>query len=426
MFVTRCHLDRRTFLRGAGAALALPLLDAMTPAFSRDKTDTPRRFVAMCATLGFHTPFLVPEDTGRDYKLTPYLEALKEHRKDLTVFSGLSHPEQNGANGHSSHLTWLTAARRPELPGFKNSVSLDQLIAEKLGIRTRFPSLVLCTHPGDSLSWTSNGVQIPSESMPSRLFAQMFVTGTPTEVAAQVRSLKRGRSILDTVASEAKKLDRTLGPKDREKLDEYMTSVRGLETRIRESENWVTKPKPKVDAKMPTDVQNRNDAIARIRLLNEMVVLALQTDSTRTVTLKIQGLNAVPVVEGVSNDWHNLSHHGQDAAKIDELKKIELAEFAALAGFLSKLKSIKEAGSTLLERTSVLYGSNLGNASSHDWRNLPIVVAGGGFKHGQHLAFDRKNNTAFSNLFVTLAQRMGVEVDKFGTSTAAGVKGFEA
>jgi hypothetical protein len=425
-FAARRHLSRRTFLRGSGAALALPLLDAMTPAFTRaaDRPAAPRRLVAVCATLGFHTPFLVPTATGPGYALTPYLEALKDHRDRLTVFSGLSHPDQGGANGHSSELTWLTAARRPGLAGFRNTVSLDQVVAERVGPQTRFPYLALTTS-SESLSWTANGVPIPGEASPARLFQQLFVTGTPAEVRAQVRGLARGRSILETVAGEARRLDRTLGPADRQKLDEYLTAVRGLEGRLQESEGWATRPKPAVDARPPTDVQNRNDAIGRARLMYEMVALALRTDSTRAVTLRLSGLNAVPVVDGVTNDWHNLSHHGQDPAKIDELKKIELAEFAALAEFLGRLRGVAEGGATLLDRTAVLYGSNLGNASSHDWRNLPILVAGGGFRHGQHLAFDRQNNTPLCNLFVSLARWMGVEADRFGSSTAAGVTGFD-
>jgi hypothetical protein len=421
----RC-LSRRAVLRGAGAAVALPWLDAMTPAFAKAnaKAESPARMVAVCATLGFHTPFLVPTEAGFDYTPTPYLEALKEHRKQLTVFSGLSHAEQNGANGHTSEMTWLTAARRPGLAGFKNTVSLDQYVAEKLGPRTRFPSLVLSLG-SESMSWTANGVPIPAQFMPSRLFQQMFVNGTPAEVQAQVQGLKRGRSVLDTVAAEAKKLERELGPKDREKLDDYLTAVRGLEHRLAESEGWATKPKPKVDAKVPTEIQNRNDAIGKAKLMYDMIALALQTDTTRTVTLRLSGLNAVPVVDGVKNDWHNLSHHGQDVTKIEELKLIELAEFKALGDFLTQLKGIKEGDANLLDRTAVLFGSNLGNASSHDWRNLPLVLAGGGFKHGSHVARDPKNNTAFSNLLVSMAQWMGVETDRFGASTAAGIPGFE-
>jgi len=242
------------------------------------------------------------------------------------------------------------------------------------------------------------------------------VDGTKAEVEAQVRGLKRGRSILDTVMGQAKKLHRDLGQYDQQKLDEYLSAVRDLEGRLVQNEEWAQKPKPKIDAKPPTDIQSRTDAIGKMKLMQDLVVLALQTDSTRTVTLRLSGMNAVPEIEGVSHDWHQLSHHGLDPAKIEELKVIELAEFRALADFLQKLKIVRENGAPLLDNTAVLFGSNLGNASAHDTKNLPLLLAGGGFKHGRHLAVDPQKQV-FSNLFVALAQRMGVETDKFGFST---------
>ncbi|MGB8168598.1 MAG: DUF1552 domain-containing protein [Chthoniobacteraceae bacterium] len=423
---THAHVSRRSFLKGLGISLSLPLLDAMTPAFAQAaaKATAPRRFIAMNASLGFHGPYFFPQGAGRDYVPSPYLDVLKDLRRDFTVFSGLSHAEQSGANGHTSELTWLTSAKRPGLAGFKNTVSLDQFIAGKVGVQTRFPYLAL-SNGGSSLSWTDSGVQIPGESSPSKLFKQLFLDGTPDEVNQQVAGLQRGRSILDTVLGEAKKLHRELGKRDQEKLDQYFTSVRDLESRLVQNEAWARKPKPKIDAHPPTDITNRNDAIGRTRMMNDLVVLALQTDSTRTITFSLGGLNSVPVIEGVQNDWHNLSHHGQDEKKIEELKLIELAEFGALRDFLTKLKAAQENGRSLLDSTAVLYGSNLGNASAHDWHNIPVLVAGGGFKHGQHLAFDTKNNLAFANLFVALARHMGVETDTFGYSTKPGLPGFE-
>ena len=188
--------------------LSLPFLDAMVPAFARAATtdEAPKRFVAMCATLGFHTPFLFPEKMGRDFELTPYLAKLKDHRDNLTVLSGLSHPSQQGNNGHASEMTWLTSAQRPGLAGFKNSISLDQIIADKVGIETRYPFLALGTS-GRSMSWTSTGVEIPAESSPAKLFKALFVDGTEAQIAQEMRDLKRGRSILDTVLGEAKKLE---------------------------------------------------------------------------------------------------------------------------------------------------------------------------------------------------------------------------
>ncbi|NNE90006.1 MAG: DUF1552 domain-containing protein [Verrucomicrobiales bacterium] len=426
---TRNALSRRHFLKGTGATIfSLPVLEAMTPAFAKSgAVEAPPRFVAMCATLGFHTPYLFPEQSGRDYELTPYLEKLKDHRDQFTVISGTSHPSQQGNNGHASEMTWLTSAQRPGLAGFKNTISLDQLIAEKIGVETRYPYLALST-TGRSLSWTSTGVEIPTQSSPSKLFKALFVEGTEDEVAAEMRELKRGRSILDTVLGEARKLESDLGPRDREKLDEYLTSVRDLEVRLQQNEGWVQKPKPKVDAKAPKDVEDRHDAIAKQRLMNDMIVLALQTDSTRSVTFQLGGMNAVPSnIPGVKTDWHNLSHHGKDPDKIEELKIIEEAEFTVLNEFLTKLDGISENGKTLLDRTAVLYGSNLGNASSHSSKNVPLVLAGGGYRHGQHLAMKigEKEETPLSNLFVSLAQRMGVEIDQFGTSTKSGLDGLE-
>jgi hypothetical protein len=321
----------------------------------------------------------------------------------------LQHEEQNGANGHTSEMTWLTSAKHPGLAGFKNTISIDQLIAEKIGSQTRFPSLILGTG-SDSMSWSASGVPLPAEPSPSNAFRQLFVDGTKLEVEAQVRGLTRGRSILDTVMGQAKKLRGELGKRDQEKLDEYFSAVRDLEGRLVQNEAWVQRPKPKVDAKPPTDIQSRTDAIGRMKLMFDLIVLALQTDSTRTITLRLSGMNAVPEIEGVKNDWHNLSHHGQDPQKIEELKVIEKAEFKALAAFLTKMKS-----AFLLDSTSVMFGSNLGNASAHSTANIPLLLAGGGYRHGRHIAID-KGKHVFSDLFVSLAQRMGAEVGQFGFS----------
>lgn len=420
-------LSRRHFLRGAGAAIALPLLGAMAGRSSGADEASRRtpRTVAICGGLGFHAPYLFPETEGSDYAPTPYLDLIKEHRRDFTVFSGLSHPEQNGNNGHASSLTWLTSAPRPGLAGFKNTISLDQLIAAQLGAATRLPFLCLA-NDGGSLSWTGNGINIPAESSPSRLFKTLFVDGTKEEIASQIRDLKRGRSILDTVLGEARKLDGSLGPQDRHKLEEYFTAIRELETRIGQTEEWTTKPKPQVDYQPPQDVADRTDIVAKQRLMYDMMTLALQTDSTRVITLSLGGMNAVPSnIPGVKTDWHNLSHHGKDEEKIEELRLIEEAEFNELNRFLTQLRSIDEYGRSLLDNTAVLFGSNLGNASSHDWHNLPIILAGGGYRHGSYVAHDDKNNTPLANLFVALAQRMGVEVDQFGSSTAESIRGLE-
>jgi hypothetical protein len=422
---TKTSLNRRAFLKGTSATVALPFLSAMAPAFAAGST-APKRFVAMSAGLGFHAPNFIPTEVGAGYQAPLYLQKLEKHRKDFTVFSGLSHPNSNGNNGHASELTWLTSAPRPGLAGFRNTISIDQLMARHIGAATRFPSLSIGTN-SKSLSWTSNGVRIPSQSHPAKLFRQMFVNGTEKEVAEELKNLERGRSILDTVLGDAKALNVTLGARDREKLDEYFTSVRELEIRLQQNKQWANRLKPKVNYRKPREVPDRTDILAKQRLMYDLILLALQTDSTRVITFSLGSMNAVPNnIPGVRTDWHMLSHHGKEEAKIEELSKVEAAEFGVFSEFLQKMKDIKEEGGHLLDHTAVLFGSNLGNASSHSWRNLPILLAGGGYKHGHHVAHDQDNNTPFANLFIPLAQRMGLEIENFGSSTKSTIRGLQS
>lgn len=409
-------IPRRTFLRGTGVAMALPMLDAMTPVFGAPASAKlpKRRMVALCSYLGFHTPYLYPEQSGRDYEVTPYLEPLKELRDQFTVMSGLSHPDVDG--GHSSVSSYLTAAPHPGSSSFRNSISLDQFAVERLNSNTRFNFLAL-NSGGGSLSWTRGGVEIPAESRPSRLFAKLFLDGTAEEVKQQVRRLKEGQSIMDLVRGQAGKLERTLGNRDRKKLDEYFTSVRNLETRLQQAEEWTHKPKPAVDYKQPEDVADKADLVGRQKLMYDLTHLALATDSTRIITYALAGTNLVPPINGVTADWHNLSHHGQDPDKLNQLKTIESAKMKLFAEFLTKLHETKEEGETLLDRTMVLLGSNLGNANRHDTRNMPTLLAGGGFKHGQHLAFGTSNHPPLCNVYLSMLQRLGLEVDSFGSST---------
>lgn len=425
MHVTKQNFSRRSFLRGTGVSLALPFLDAMWPQ-SRAAAATaasPERMVAICTSLGIYGPAFFPKEAGRGYTSTPYLDMMKDHRENLTVFSGISHPEQSGADGHSSEMTWLTSARHPGLTGFTNTISLDQYIAEKIGDQTRYPSLIMGTN-NVSQSYTRSGVMIPAETRPSQMFAKLFTSGKPWEVQEQMRKLREGRSIMDTVSAEAKRMSSRVGQADRDKLDEYFTSVRDMERKLAKSEDWIQKPKPVVDAKAPSDIDENADIIGRMQLLFELVPLALQTDSTRLITILVQGRGDVPPVAGVNIDHHNLSHHGQDPEKIRQLELVEKAEMAACNKLLTALKQKTEGDTPLLDNTMVLFGSNLGNANSHDWRNLPLLLAGGGFKHGQHLMFDEKNNVPMSNLFVQMMQRMGVEADSFGTSTSSSLPGL--
>lgn len=407
-------LTRRHFLRTTGVSLALPWLDALAPARAA-AAGPPRRMVMICTPLGLHAPNFFPEKAGKDYPSTPYLDVLKDHRDDFTVISGLAHPEVGSS--HDSIFSFLTAAPHPERrAGFRNSISLDQFAAERIGGETRFPSLALSCE-GFSLSWTRSGAIVPSDSFPSSVFARLFLEGRPEEVQAQARRLRDGQSILDSVRDQAKKMQPTLGVADRDKLDEYFTSVRELETRLARAEEWSKKPKPKVDAKPPQNIANSADVAGKARLMFDLIHLAVQTDSTRLITLLLLGTSLVPPVQGVTLGHHDLSHHGQDPSKIGQLKTVEIEKLKTFRDFLQKLKETKEEGGSLLDRTTVFFSSNLGNASNHAVKNLPVLLAGGGFKHGQHLAFNPNSPPPLSNLYVSMLQRSGIEADRFGSST---------
>jgi hypothetical protein len=406
-------ISRRTFLRAAGVSLALPWLESIAPA--APKAGIPRRMVCICTPLGLHPPHFFPRAAGKEYESTPYLDVLKDYRSDYTIVSGLAHPDVGAS--HDSIFSFLTAAPHPEQrAGFKNSISLDQFAAERIGGETRFASLPLSCE-GFSLSWTRSGALVPSDLWPSSVFARLFLEGRPDEVQAQARRLRDGQSILDSVREQSKAMQSGLGAGDREKLDEYFTSVRELEERLARSEEWSKKPKPKVDAKPPQNINNSADVVGKARLMFDLIHLALQTDSTRLITLLLLGTSSVPPVAGVSYGHHDLSHHGKDATKIAQLKAVEIEKLKTFRDFLKKLKETKEEGETLLDRTMVFFSSNLGDASTHGTRNLPVLLAGGGFKHGQHLAFDPKHGPPLCNLYVSMLQRLGIEVERFGSST---------
>lgn len=412
-------LSRRTFLRGAGVAVGLPLLDAMGAA---PATAPRRRLVAINFGLGLHGPNILPEQAGRDYALPPYLQLIGEFRDRFTVFSGVSHPDVGG--GHYSSKSYLTGARHPESAGFKNSISLDQLAAERLGVETRFASLALSTS-GPGLSWSRSGVEIPTEGRPSAIFQRLFLEGKPAEKARQVQRLRDGQSVLDVVGEEAGGMLRRLGGRDRDKLDQYFTAVRDAEARLTKAQAWEGRPKPTVEATPPRDETDPAKMVERFSLLLDMAHLAIATDSTRFITLNEPGMNRVPAIDGVDTDYHVLSHHGKDPAKIAQLTIVETALVQAFAGFLGKLAAGGEGGDSLLDATMVLFGSNLGNASSHDTKNMPIILAGGGFRHGQHLAFDRHDNYPLPKLYVSMLQRLGIETDSFA-GCAGSCTGLEA
>jgi Protein of unknown function (DUF1552) len=404
-------LERRTFLRSAGFALALPLLDAMESKAAAK--DPPRRMVAIETNMGILPQYFFPEKAGKDYESTPYLERLKAHRSQLTVFSGVSLPGVTGA--HAAEKCFLTGTPHPERGGFRNGVSLDQFASEQIGNQTRYPSLVLAmsSEGGQTLSYTRSGAPISAERSPKKLFQTLFLQGKKEEIAANVEAIQQGRSMLDFVADQSKRLNRTLSKSDQTRMEDYLSSVRELERRLHAAEEWEYRPKPAVNAKAPDDIDDAREFVKKTRLMFDVIKLALETDSTRIVSLFVD-----------TTVIHNLTHHGNRPEALGELRGHEEKQFDALNDFLSALAGTKEEGQTLLDRTMVLYGTCMGSANSHSNVNLPVLLAGGGFRHGRHLAFDKTNNYPLSNLYLSMLHRLGIEAKSFSSAkgTMAGLE----
>ena len=410
-------INRRTFLRSTGVAVALPLLDVMGPRAAMASEGT-KRMLNICCTLGLYRGSWMPQSTGSNYEASEYLALIDEHREHYTVVSGLSHEEQTGRQAHNSEITWLTSARHPGLDGFVNTISIDQVVANQLGYVTRFPSVVLGTLTPQSQSYDTNGVMIPAETSPAMLFKRMFIQGTAEEVARETQRLNDGGSILDHLKVQANGLRTGASQQDRVKLEAYFEAVRTAELELTKVRGWMENPKPEVDVVPPVDVADNGDIIGRIRLWFRLIPLILETDSSRVISLMIQDHGVVPKLDGITADQHSLSHHGQDPAKIVQLRQVESEIMKLFAGLLTQMRGRKEGDGTLLDSTEVLFGSNLGNANSHAAKNLPVLVAGGGFSHGSHIAYNDKENSPLCNLYVSLLQNMGVETDRFGQSTS--------
>jgi len=380
------------------------------------------RMLVMVNNLGVLAKGFFPKATGRDYELTPYLSGLADYRNDFTVFSGLSHPGVSG--GHSADNCFLTSARGAFKSGFRNTISLDQFAAEKLGPVTRFPSLNLGVNvdkANRSLSWTRDGVLLPAEDSAPALFQKMFVQGDQAAVQKQLHRLEERGSILDTLLDETKSFSRNLSGTDKARLDQYFTSIREVEDRLQSAREWEVKPKPKASQPPPPDITDKKLFFEKFDLMLSMAQLAMESDSTRIVTLMVDAfLTPAFKLDGdrfTTEGYHGLSHHGMAESKVKQLEAADHLQMRVLHRLLESLAAKKENGQRMLDRTMMLYGSNMGDANIHDNTNLPILLAGGGFKHGRHVAFKRDNNAPLCNLYLNMLQRMGVEAKAFGSST---------
>jgi len=395
-YIAKSHASRRRFLRGVGVGMALPLLDCMTPAFGNTAPKIPQRMLLISNNLGVLPDPFFPKNAGSKYTLSPYLEKLKDFRDDFTVFSGLSHP------------------------------NVSQYAVEHLGQQTRFPTLNLGVNidrANRSLSWTRDGALLPAEDSPAQLFRRLFVQGSRTEVSQRLHRLKERGSILDALRDDMRRMQKNVGTSDRDRLDQYFTSVRELEDRLHTAGEWEQKAKPKIDREAPKDIPDRAKFFPKLELMLSMAQLALETDSTRIVTLMVDAF-ATPVFEISQKEksitgYHNLSHHGQSKEKIGQLEKVDHRQMAMLNDLLRDLSDKPDGDARLLDRTMVLYGSNMGDANVHNNTNLPILLAGGGFRHGQHLAFNRSSNAPLGNLFVAMLQRLGIDTDEFSSATGS-------
>ena len=419
-------MNRRRFvLQSLGASLALPGLPSLMAKTvgGNSAVETAkgagvgaRRFVAVGNLLGYQTKQLFPTTTGRNYEKTTLLEPLWENRSQMTIYRGLDHGIKGGHFAVHSFLSGVLNSEAQNRPD--GNVTIDQFLADEVGFETRFPSLTVGSeggiHGGCQIAWTKSGVRVPPVTNPAELFEKLFVTDTPERRARRVQENHVQASILDSVLEEANRLSKQVNKEDKDKLDEYLTSVRDVEKRLELRQRWTNQPKPKAPFEKPA---NRN-AVEDLPLLYEMIALALQSDSTRIATLEIGG-DFMPQHLGIKKDWHGLSHHGNDPEAIANLVALEKYQIQHLGKFITRLSKMNDGERTLLDSTTVLFGSGMGDGNSHKNSDLPIILAGGGYKHGEFRTVPSSgiNKVPLCNLFVDIAQKMGVETDSFGSST---------
>lgn len=400
---------RRHVLKAAAGTAALPWFDSFGGfAHAAEARVPPQRLLMICLPLGIYRDAVIPAEVGRSYQATEYLSLIDEFRDRYTVISGLDHPAVNG--GHSAEPRIFTGVPSNQ----KNSRSLDQYLAAHVGRETRFDSLVLSAGRNEC-SWTDSGTRVPSEDKMARVYARLFGQDDSNSTEQVLREIGHGRSIMDLVQRQAKSLRPSLSPADQDKLEEYFESVRETERRLVKAESWVHTPKPRVQAPMPEDPADRAEIVTQLRNVCDITHLAFQTDSTRVITFGYFQQNSVNI-PGVQNAYHALSHHGKDPNNIAQLKLIESEFFNELRRLLTRLEATKEGEGTLLDHTTIVVTSNLGNGSNHSNKDLPVLLIGGRFHHGGHLAFE-PSTVPLCNLYVSVLNQFGLSDRSFGTST---------
>jgi hypothetical protein len=400
-------LSRRTFLRSSAATLALPVLETFG-----DLGKPPTRMVCIGNSFGMYQPQFFPEQAGADYAMTPLLKPLENHRRDFSVYSNLDHGIKGG---HFAVHTFLSGVKHADAKSMPNgNITVDQRAAEVLAGETRFPSLTVGSetglHGGCAMAWTRSAVRVPPITGPRELFRKLFVNESVAGKAAQADRLELQGSILDAVQANADSLAKRLSGRDREKLDEYFSSVRDVERKLQQQAKWQRVPKPEPHGEEP---RNRG-LVEDIPLLYDLLALALEVDASRVVTLELAGSGFNTGYFDIKSGYHAISHHGQDPEAIRQLVTLELYQMEQFSRFLECLKTRK-----LFDSTAVLFGSGMGNANSHTNSNLPIILAGGGYRLGEHriLPAEKHRRVPMCNLLLSLLHRMGIEDESFGTST---------
>ena len=381
-----------------------------------------RRFVCVSPNYGMNPGGFFPEQTGANYEMPRLLKPLEPHRRDLTIFTNLDHPGVGG--GHGCSQTLLNGVEMKDTKDRPQRLhTLDQLLGEKIGQTTRFPSLLLGS---GGISWSRAGITLPTDGNPARVFAKLFVDDNPTAKQKTRQFLDEDGSILDVVRQDAKRLNSRLAKADQDKLDQFLTSIRGVEIKLKRQADWLNIARPKVSDDVIRGGDD-DDTIVDLEypyntsVMYDLMVLALQTNSTNVICYGHPGGNRMFPFDGITLGYHSLTHHGKRRELLNELAIIETFYAAQFSRFLKKLKETPDSdGQSLLESTVVMFGSGMGNASAHSSRNLPVMVAGGGFRNDSHHRFERngRDGRPLSDLFVSILQQLGVEQDKFSTSTS--------
>lgn len=436
-------INRRHALRAMGTCIALPMLDCMVPLRAAESvTVAPRRSAFIYLANGVHSLNYQITTPGKDYQFSRSLKPLEKHRQVITPISGLHHP---GGLGHHHNCIdiWLTGGQIG--PSARNTISVDQRIAQVIGQHTRYPSMEIAITQG-SLAWTPDGVQLPAMRRCSDIFASLF-EAPKGGIAAQRRALRRKASVLDDNLAEVRRLEEKMGAADKGRLDQYLTSVREAEIRTRRADAWLDTPLPQIsdsDRKRTNRNIQQTQAGDYFRTVYDLMVLAFQTDVTRVATFSLGGEGqaiAIPEI-GITESRHQLSHHGGDPGYMEKLTNYDTFAIEQFGYFLSRLAETKDlSGKPLLGSTMALFGSGMTYGHSHGNANLPLVLAGGtdlGLKHGSHVDFNQGHFKGYqldkpgehyglcsrpanadahmSNLLLMMAQRMGVEIDQFGDS----------